>query len=55
MTSNMSFDADSHRQHAARRADKPTPCGTLPLRAGQLGISERTKPTGLEGLERQRT
>jgi hypothetical protein len=33
---NMSFDEDTHRQRAARRVDKPTLCGALPARAGQL-------------------
>jgi hypothetical protein len=32
----MSFDADTHRQCAARRVDKPTPRGALPVRARQL-------------------
>jgi hypothetical protein len=36
MRSNRSFDSDTHRQRAARRVDKPTPCGALPVRAGQL-------------------
>ncbi|HZY17531.1 MAG TPA: AAA family ATPase [Ramlibacter sp.] len=33
---NKSFAADTHRQGAARRVDKPTPCGALPVRGGQL-------------------
>ena len=36
LRSNMSFDADTHQQSAARRVDKPTPCGALRARAGQL-------------------
>jgi hypothetical protein len=36
MPSNRSFDTDTHRQGAARRADNPTPRGALPVRAGQL-------------------
>lgn len=34
--SNRSLDADTHRPCAARRVDDPTPCGALPVRAGQL-------------------
>jgi hypothetical protein len=34
--SNRSFDADKHRQGAARRAGERTPRGALPVRAGQL-------------------
>jgi len=33
---NRSFDADTHRQGAASRAQEHTPCGALPVRAGQL-------------------
>jgi hypothetical protein len=33
---NRSFDRDTRRQCAARRVDKPTPCGALSARAGQL-------------------
>jgi hypothetical protein len=36
LPSNRSFDADTHRQCAARRVDEPTPCAALPVRAGQL-------------------
>lgn len=36
MRSNWSLDTDTHRQWAARRVDKPTPCGAPPVRAGQL-------------------
>ncbi len=36
MLSNKSFDTDTHRQCVARRVDKPTPCGALPVRADQL-------------------
>lgn len=34
--SNRSFDTDTHRQGAARRAGERTPRGALPARAGQL-------------------
>jgi hypothetical protein len=34
--SNRSFDADTHRQGAASRAREHSPCGALPVRAGQL-------------------
>ena len=34
--SNRSFDADTHRQGAAKRAGELTPRGALPVRAGQL-------------------
>jgi hypothetical protein len=34
--SNRSFDTDTHRQAAAKRAGELTPRGGLPLRAGQL-------------------
>ena len=33
---NRSFDADTHRQGAARRAGELTLRGALPVRAGQL-------------------
>jgi hypothetical protein len=36
MTSNKSFDADTHRQGAARRAGELAPRGAPPVRAGQL-------------------
>jgi hypothetical protein len=34
--SNRLFDTDTHPHCAARRVDKPTPCGAVPVRAGQL-------------------
>ena len=34
--SNKSFDADTQRHCAARRVGERTPCGAMPLRAGQL-------------------
>jgi hypothetical protein len=34
--SNRSFDADTQRHCAARRAGERTPRGAMPLRAGQL-------------------
>jgi hypothetical protein len=36
MPANRSFDADTQRQGAARRAGEHAACGALPLRAGQL-------------------
>lgn len=33
---NRSFDTDTQRHCAARRAGEPTPRGAIPLRAGQL-------------------
>lgn len=36
MRHTRSFDVDTQRQGAARRVDKPTPCGALTVRAGQL-------------------
>jgi hypothetical protein len=36
LRSNRSFDSDTHRQGAARRAGELTPRGALPVRAGQL-------------------
>jgi hypothetical protein len=38
MRSNRSFDADTRRQCAAKRAGKRTPRGALPVRAGQLQL-----------------
>jgi hypothetical protein len=32
---NRLFDADTHRHCAAKRVDEPTPCGAVPVRAGQ--------------------
>jgi hypothetical protein len=34
--SNKSFDADTQRHCAAKRAGEHTPRGAMPLRAGQL-------------------
>ncbi len=36
MSSNKSFDAETHRQGAASRAREHTSCVALPVRAGQL-------------------
>jgi hypothetical protein len=36
MRSNRSFDTDAQRHCAAKRAGEPTPCGAMPLRAGQF-------------------
>jgi hypothetical protein len=36
LRSNRSFDADTHRQGAARRAGELARRGALPMRAGQL-------------------
>jgi hypothetical protein len=36
MRSNISFDTDTHLHCAASRVDEPTPCGAVPVRAGQL-------------------
>lgn len=36
MSPNRSFDTDTLRQGAAKRAGEPTPRGALPVRAGQL-------------------
>ena len=36
LRSNRSVDTDTQRHCAARRASKRTPCGAMPLRAGQL-------------------
>jgi hypothetical protein len=36
VTSNRSFDADTRRHCAVRRAGERTPCGAMPLRAGQF-------------------
>ena len=33
---NRSFDTDTQRHCAAKRASEPTPLGAMPLRAGQL-------------------
>jgi hypothetical protein len=41
---NKSFDADTHRQGAARRARDRTPFGALPLRVGQLRRQSLMKP-----------
>jgi hypothetical protein len=35
MRSNRLFDTDTHWHCAAKRADEPTPCGAVPVRAGQ--------------------
>lgn len=36
MPPKKSFDTDTQRNSATRRADKLTPRGAMPLRAGQL-------------------
>ncbi len=38
---NISFDTDTHLQCAAKRADKPTPCGALPAR---VPINSNVRP-----------
>jgi hypothetical protein len=41
MPANRSFDSDTHRQRAARRAGDRAPRGALPLRASQLRPLDR--------------
>jgi hypothetical protein len=36
LTANWSFDTDTQRHCAAKRAGERTPRGAMPLRAGQL-------------------
>jgi hypothetical protein len=47
MRSNRSFDTDTHRQDAARRADNRTSRGALPLRAGHSDVRPQVNAPNL--------